>query len=96
MFNASKLVPWGCDCEQSIPVQAGGDLFCLDPGRKGELLLEDPGPDSSHFFDLLLGGDDDGGALHLDVKLLGLVLPAVEADLEFVVVILDTGMWKAL
>ena len=59
-------------------------------------MLEDPGPDSSHFFDLLLGGDDDGGALHLDVKLLGLVLPAVEADLEFVVVILDTGMWKAL
>ena len=59
-------------------------------------MFKDPGPDASHLLDLLLGRDDDGGPLHLDVQLLGLVLLAVQADLKLVIVVLDTGVGQTL
>lgn len=49
-------------------------------------------PCASSFLDLLLGCDDDGVALHLDVQLFGLVLVAVQADLELVLVVVHLGM----
>ena len=51
---------------------------------------------TTSFSSYLLGSDDDGVALHAHVQLLGLVLPALQRDLELVVVVLHLGMRKAL